>query len=318
MKRGMMAVALMILCLTTLLVGCDSNKADKAIAEVNGEKITQADFNALNAVLIADYENANGVTLDKKKDKTVIDQIKTNTYDNLVLQKIIRQDAEKQGIKVNTDEVDEYVAYIKESNNATDKEGYKTFLEKTKFTDKGLREYLETQQLNSNLAEKVTADVKVTDAEAQTFYNEHKDEFKDPGGIQIYHIFVEDEKTAQDIIEKLNSGGDFAALAKEYSIDTSNKDLGGDLGIINEDTNFVTEFKTAALALQPGEYTKQPVKSDYGYHIIKAGETKAAYQKTFDESKEEIISQLTNDKKTTEYNAYIEKLKKNADIKDLR
>lgn len=316
MKKAIVAVA--VLCLAVFMLGCNANKTDKSIADVNGEKITQADYNALYAVLKADYEKTQGTTLDEKKDKTVIDQIKTSTYDNLVMQKLIRQDAKKQGIKLDTKEIDQYITYIKESKNTNDKEGYKKFLEETKFTETGLRQYLETQQLNSKLAEKVTANIKVSDTEAQKYYDENKSEFKDPGGIQIYHILVKDEKIAKEIIDKLNNGGDFTALAKEYSIDTSNKDQGGDLGIVNEDTQFVPEFKTAALALQPGEYTKEPVKSDYGYHIIKAGEKKEAQQKTFDESKATIISQLENNKKDQTYSEYTTNLKKNADIKDLR
>lgn len=316
MKKGIIVV--MVLCLAVFVLGCNANKTDKSIAEVNGEKITQADFNALYAVIKADYEKSQGTTLDEKKDKTVIDQIKTSTYDNLVMQKLIRQDAKKQGIKLDSKEIDQYITYIKESKNANDKEGYKKFLQETKFTEAGLRQYLETQQLNSKLAEKVTANIKASDTEAKKYYDENKSEFKDAGGIQIYHILVKDEKIAKEIINKLNNGGDFAALAKEYSIDTSNKDQGGDLGIVNEDTQFVEEFKTAALALKPGEYTNEPVKSDYGYHVIKAGEKKQAQQKTFDEAKATIIAQLEKDQKDKAFNAYLEKLKKNADIKDLR
>ncbi len=106
-------------------------------------------------------------------------------------------------------------------------------------------------------------------------------------------------------------------MAKEYSIDTSNKDQGGDLGIVNEDTQFVPEFKTAALALQPGEYTKEPVKSDYGYHIIKAGEKKEAQQKTFDESKRPSYPNLKINKKIKPI-VNTPQSEKECDIKDLR
>lgn len=315
-KKSILAVV--VLCLAMFLLGCNADKTDKPIAEVNGEKITQAAFNSLYAVLKADYEIAQGTKLDESKDKKVIDQIKTNTYDNLVLQTLIRQDAAKQGIKLDSKEVDEYLNYIKESKNATDKEGYNKFLEESKFTEKGLREYLETQQLNSKLAEKVTANIKAGDKEASQYYEQNKSEFMDQGGIQIFHILVEDEKTAREIIDKLSGGGDFASLAKEFSIDTSNKEQGGDLGLVNESTQFVPEFKTAALALQPGEYTQEPVKSEYGYHIIKAGNKKEPQQKTFEEVKASIVAQLENAQKSQAYNDYMEKLKKNADIKDLR
>ena len=316
MKRSIVMVVL--LCLAVLMLGCNSNKTNQPVAEVNGEKVTQADFDKLYAVIKADYESNQGVQLGNSKDKKIIDQLKTNTYDNLVLQKLIRQDTTKKGIKVDKTEVDQYISYIKESKNQTDKEGFKKFLTETKFTEAGLREYLETQQLNSKLSDKITASVSVSDTEVRKYYDENKSEFQDPGGIQIYHILVKDEKTAQGIIDKLYNGGDFAALAKEYSTDTGSKDKGGDVGIVNESTNFVTEFKTAALALKPGEITKKPVKSQFGYHIIKAGEKKVATQKTFDESKAEIKTKLEKEQKEKVFNEYLAKLKKEAKIKDLR
>lgn len=316
MKKGLIVV--MVLCLAVLALGCNASKTDHSIAEVNGEKITLQEFNALNAVLKADYENANGMKLDESKNKAVIDQIKNNTYDNLVMLKLIRQDAAKQGIKPDAKEVDEYVNYIMESKNSLDKEGFKKFLAETKFTEAGLRGYLETQQLNSKLADQVTANIKVDETEIRQYYDANKAVFQDQGGIQIYHILVKDEKVAREIIAQLDNGADFAALASKYSIDTSNKDQGGDLGIVNQDTQFVIEFKTAALALQPGEYTSNPVQSQFGYHIIKAGDKKAAQQKTFDEVKDEISKRLENEKKDKAYQEYMDNLKKSADIKDLR
>jgi len=315
MKRSMVMVVMV--CLAVFMLGCNSNKTSQPIAEVNGEKITQADFDKLYAVIKADYESTQGVQLDNSKDKKIIDQLKTNTYDNLVLQKLIRQDTAKKDIKVDSKEIDQYISYIKESKNQTDKEGFKKFLAETKFTEAGLREYLETQQLHSKLSDKVTASVSVSDTEVRKYYDENKSEFQDPGGIQIYHILVADEKTAQGIIDKLGQGGDFAALAKEFGTDGT-KDTGGDLGIVNEDSNLVTEFKTAALALKPGEITKKPVESQFGYHVIKAGEKKAATQKTFEESKAEIKTKLEKEQKDKIFNEYLAKMKKDAKIKDLR
>jgi parvulin-like peptidyl-prolyl isomerase len=82
------------------------------------------------------------------------------------------------------------------------------------------------------------------------------------------HILVSDEATALTIIEKLKNGGDFAALAKEYSQDTGSAVNGGDLGWFGTGA-MIAEFETAAFALEkPGDFTLVPVKSQYGYHII--------------------------------------------------
>lgn len=317
MKRK--AFFILVLCMALFLAGC--NSASKTIAEVNGEKITQADFDQLYAVLKADYESNQMVTLDKTKDKEIIKNLETKTYDNLVLQKLIRQDASKQGIKVDQEEVDKYLQDIKDKKNEESKDGFKKFLAETKFSEASLREYLETQQLNSSLSEKVTADVKVNDADVRKYYDENPDQFQDPGGIQISHILVakEDLTQAEQIIAKLKQGADFAALAKEYSIDPGSKDNGGDLGTpVNASSNLVPEFLKAALALEPGQYTQKPVESEFGYHIIKAGARSEAGLMTFDQVKEYLQSELENQQKNQYYNDYLEKVKKNAKIEDLR
>ena len=70
--------------------------------------------------------------------------------------------------------------------------------------------------------------------------------------------------------------------------------------------------------LEPGQYTQQPVKSQFGYHVIKAGERKAAGIMSFDQVKDQLKAQLETEQKDKAYNEYLEKLKKEAAIKDLR
>jgi len=319
MKRKVFLI--LVLGMAIMLAGCNSDKTAKTIAEVNGEKITQADFDELYAVLKADYEFKQNVTLDKTKDKEVLKDLETKTYENLVLQKLIRQESSKQGIKLDNKEIDATIKEIKDSKNKESKDGFKKFLAETKFSEAGLKEYLETQQFNSKLSEKVTADVKVNDADVRKYYDENQNQFQNPGGIQISHILVakEDLTRAEQIIAKLDQGADFAALAKEYSIDPGSKNNGGDLGTpVNASSSLVPEFLKAALALEPGQYTQKPVESEFGYHIIKAGARTEAGIMPFDQVKAELLNELENQEKYQYYNDYLEKVKKNSQIKDLR
>ena len=319
MKRK--AFLILVLCLVVFLAGCNTAKTSQTIAEVNGEKITQADYDKLYAVIKADYESTQAVKLDDTKDKEIIKNLATKTYDNLVLQKLIRQEAAKQSIKADQKEVDTTLQEIKDAKNEVSKDGFKNFLAETKFSEASLREYLETQQLNTKLRDKVTADVKVNDADIRKYYDENPDQFQSSAGIQISHILVAKENKAQaeQIIAKLKQGADFAALAKEYSIDPGSKDNGGDLGTpVNASSQLVPTFLKAALALEPGQYTQQPVESDYGYHVIKAGARTEAKLMTFDQVKDQLQSNLETSQKDEFYNTYLEKVKKDAKIKDLR
>jgi len=310
---------LILMCILILFIaGCSQKKSDAVIVEVNGEKVKQSEFDQRFAMIKANYEDQQGAALDEEKDKETIDKIKNSAYDDLIMQKLIHQEAKKQDIKVSSEEIDSVFNNFKQSLNSSGADGYQKFLEKTKITEKELRVEIETSQLYQKLQDKVTASIKVNDADAQTYYNENKETFKDPGGMQIYHILVDSEQKATEVINKIKQGGDFAALAKEYSIDTGSKDQGGDVGLVNESTNFVTEFKQAALALKPGQLSPQPVKSEFGYHIIKAGDKEPAKQLSFDEVKAQLIQQLETDQKDKAFNNYLENLKNKADIKDLR
>jgi len=99
-------------------------------------------------------------------------------------------------------------------------------------------------------------------------------------------------KKAKEVIEKLNKGEKFEDLAASYSEDDSNKDNGGALGKFNKG-DMVKEFETAAYDLKVNEYTKEPVKTSYGYHIIL--KTKEYDKDKLENVKEEIIESLANE-----------------------
>ena len=86
--------------------------------------------------------------------------------------------------------------------------------------------------------------------------------------VWVRHILVDSEEKANEVIEKLNSGSEWAALAAEYSTDTSNKDNGGDLGWIGINDSYVEEFKDGAFALNETGEISEPIQSQFGWHVI--------------------------------------------------
>lgn len=87
--------------------------------------------------------------------------------------------------------------------------------------------------------------------------------------VTVQHILVEKEDTAKSIIKQLNDGADFNKLVKKYTTDTATKSDNGKLPAFDNTGSLDSAFMTAAFKLKTGEYTKTPVKSSYGYHVIK-------------------------------------------------
>ncbi len=139
-------------------------------------------------------------------------------------------------------------------------EGYKAELDTTlkslkdniNFSESDFRTYMENQLYNKKVKEAVLAELNVSHEEEQVWAR---------------HILVADEQTAKDIIARLVKGEDWSALAAEFSTDTSNKDQGGDLGWFGKGA-MVAAFEEATFALKNIGEISQPVKSDFGWHII--------------------------------------------------
>lgn len=310
-----MVVASLLLLL--FAAGCQKQAVNN-VATVNGEGITQVEYDNYYKLIKSNYEQQRGSALDAAADKDLIDNIKNGIFEDLIMQKLMRQEASKQSVTVSQEEVDEVLIPFKESKESEEAGGYQKFLDSMQSSEKDIRSQIEISILYDKLLEKVITDVSVTDEEVQTYYTENEAMFKDPGGIQIYHILVDSEELAQDILARLKQGEDFAQLAAQYSTDPGSKADGGDVGLVNEGTSFVPEFKQAALALKPGQLYPDPVKSEYGYHIIKAGDKVAASQLSFEDVKPDLQKQMEMDAKNKAFEEYMQNVRNSADIKDLR
>lgn len=134
----------------------------------------------------------------------------------------------------------------------------------------------------------------VTDKEVQDAYDTFVKENRDKEEVRARHILVDTEAKAKDLKAKIDKGESFDDLAKNNSSDTGTAKQGGDLGYFTQD-KMVAEFSKAAFALKPGEVSG-PVKSSFGYHIIKVEDRRKAQMPTFNDVKEQIKSGLQQQK----------------------
>ncbi|MFN0191923.1 MAG: peptidylprolyl isomerase [Aestuariivirga sp.] len=133
----------------------------------------------------------------------------------------------------------------------------------------------------------------VTDEELKAAYEEESQKLASTERVRARHILVATEKEAESIAAKLKAGEKFEDLAKQYSLDGS-KDFGGDLGYFTA-PEMVAEFSKATFALKVGEMTA-PVKTDFGWHIIKLEDRKMGAAQPFDQVKPAIRNVLLRKK----------------------
>lgn len=161
-------------------------------------------------------------------------------------------------------------------------------------------------KLNMLQEKAAIADIKVTDKELKEAYKNAKPE------INARHILVADEKTAKEVKAKLDKGEDFAKLANQYSKDTGSAQKGGDLGWFGAG-KMVPEFENAAYKLKKNEIS-EPVKSQYGYHIIQLLDKKE--KESYDKMKDKLEYQLKVSKvDPAKAQTKLDELVKNADVK---
>ena len=202
-------------------------------------------------------------------------EVKAQARDQVVMREIFAQEAEKQGIAGTAE--------------------YKMQLELVR----------QTVLINTLFQNFIKAHP-ISDADAQAEYNRIKAE---QSGMEYdaRHILVDSEDEAKKLIAQIKAGAKFEDLAKKSSKDTGSAENGGDLGFAKPGS-YVPEFATALQALKKGQMTDTPVKTQFGYHIIRLEDTRAAQFPAFEEVKDKVKQQL----QSVKLQEYEEKLRKAA------
>ena len=261
------------------------NLPDDAVAIVGGDKITKDSYKdemSFYSAMLASQQ-----------------QLKPSIVQMLVQDKLIADDMKKNNVKVDDKELDDkFLQYIQQFGG---QEKFDKMLEDYNMSSDKFKETIKKDQIYQKHRDWFEKKHPVSDKDAKKYFDEHKETLAQ---VKASHILLADENTANEVKKKIDDGADFAELAKEYSKDTANSNKGGDLGYFTKD-KMVKEFADKAFSMKKGEVS-EPVKTSYGYHIIKVDDKKD----TADSLKDDI-SKALNDKK---YSDYLTKLFNKANV----
>ncbi|HEY3128012.1 MAG TPA: peptidyl-prolyl cis-trans isomerase [Acidobacteriota bacterium] len=155
-------------------------------------------------------------------------------------------------------------------------------------------ELLRQQILASTYVNRELKKIVATDADLRSYYDEHKKDFEIPESVNASHILVKTEEEAREIKKQLEAGADFAELARQKSLDTTNKNDGGKMGFFIRGA-MLPPFEEAAFKLKPGQIS-DPVKTTFGWHIIKVLDVRPRSVMPFDEAKKMIQARVQTQK----------------------
>ena len=319
----------LVLSLMLSLAGCGDY-----VAKVNGKTISKKDFDKRFSQVQADMK-LQGVDFTSADGQKMLESLKQQTLDQMVNELLILDYAKEKKIEPTKDEITNKINEIR-AQFSSPQEFDKALKDRNISTD-DLTEMVKLQLINEKIYNEVTKGITVSEQEVKDYYEKHKNEpdFQAPEKRQVRHILIavsdgnaqnnphftpnvkrtdaEAKKLAEDLIKQIKAGKDFATLAKEKSDDPGVKENGGEYTFGRGE--MVKEFEDAAFALKkPGDITETPVKTAFGYHIIKLEKIIPAKQKTYDEVKEQLKNYLLEQKKRDAYNKFLEDLKKKAKI----
>lgn len=309
MNKFKKSLALILaLCMVVAATACQ-NKSEDTVeegvkAKVNDKVITQKEYDEHLSVYKKmaetqygegawDREISEGQTMGAYYESTLLDQ--------LIMDLLLVDAAEKEGITMTEDdmktELDEFKSYLE-----TD-EKYKNFLDSYGMTEEYLKESLRKEFLINHYLSIKIENLNPSDDELKTLF----DDLRMNESVRASHILVDTEEEAKNVIDRLNKGEKFEDLAKELNKDATAA-TGGDLDYFKY-TDMVQPFSEAAFALEVGEVS-EPVKSDFGYHVIKVTDKKVDNEVTLESEK----SVLTEYYKSFKYEELLENLKNEANI----
>lgn len=282
-KRWMMILLAMVMVWS--LVGCGSKVDKTPVAKVGDVTITRDQLSQY----ISWNAYAAGYDLSKITDDSQKNYLSSLMLEQLIADEVIKQHCEKENMEVF---VDTYQKDLKSFLDAA-KENAGEQLKTLEISDETLTAFYDSQFYAKAVYDEIKGDIVDLDVKAKAYYDENQAVFTSN---ELYliasHILVETETEAKEIKEKIDAGADFATLAKEKTIEPSGKESGGQLPPFKEG-DMLAEFWEGANVLKEGEVS-EPVKSQYGYHVIKLTDRKEPGLSNFEEVKTQAEEAIIN------------------------
>jgi parvulin-like peptidyl-prolyl isomerase len=292
-----------------------------SVAVVNGKPILKKDFDHLIAIGLASFKARSQQA--PKPGTQEYELLKQQAIQILFQRMIIREEASKQGVKLDAAKVQDELKNLK--TQAGSEAAFQKQLKDSGATEQDYVDTFQVQQLAQGLYDKLTKSAApVTDAEIQTQYDKDKATvYKVAASRKVAHIlfgpkdgstpaakdYPKYKQQAEDVIKQLKSGADFTKLVDKYSVDPGKTQNQGVYDVTK--TGFDPDFTKASYALKTGQFTQEPVKSQFGYHIIKAlADPTKDGTKTLAEVKAQIKSQLEEARKNTSVAAWFADIQK--------
>lgn len=291
---------------------------------VNGEPITESDLQEQMEPRLQKLSQEN---LPPQFQSQMKSQIRKRTLDRLVVTQLFEEEIQNKNVSVTDQDVMEHLKKAGAQNNMSLQQIKQMFESQGRSFQQVVQQMKNSKGMKYQklMDQKFEGKLDFTLEDAKQYYTENKDNFKKPERVKASHILIKPDpnidpnladaqakKKAQELLRKIKQEGqDFASLAEEHSDGPSAK-RGGDLGYFPRG-KMVPAFDEAAFSLKDGQVS-DPVKTRFGYHIIKVTGRKESTVTTFEEAKENIMRQLKNQKKREIAKQYIEELKQKADI----
>jgi foldase protein PrsA len=311
--RRIIALSGLVLVAVVLLSACGSTKKREvpanAIAVVGNQVIARSQYDGYLAQTKEQYKQSKKAF--PAVGSTEYESIRDRIVAYLVQVAAVDQQAANMGINITDAEVNSSLQSVIKQRFNGNKSKFQAELSKEHLTEQQLKEGLRQNLISQRVQTAVVQGVNVSDGDVKKYYDEHKSSYQKPESRKASHILVKTKAEADSIYQQLKAGADFAKLAKKYSTDPGSKSQGGSLGVV-EKGKTVPAFEKVLFALETGAFS-QPVKSNYGWHIILAtGPIVPKHTQTLAEASASIRQTLLSDKQNTAITNWVHEANKYA------